>query len=105
MLEQRLRDIATTPLPPGTKGLPLDGSVVCAADLSGRGLNVLQGDFPMPLAVLKRTALENNLRQMQDYVERAGVAWAPHAKTTLCPELFARQLGHGCWGLSVATMT
>jgi len=100
----RLTDIADTPLPPGTKGLPLDGSIVRLADLSGRGLNVLRGDLPMPVAVLKKSALDNNLQVMQDYIERAGVKLAPHAKTTMCPQLFARQLEHGCWGLSVATM-
>jgi D-serine dehydratase len=100
-----LSDIADTPLPAGTKGLPLDGSIVRPADLNARGLNVLRGDFPMPVAVLKRSALENNLRVMQDYTGRAGVKLAPHAKTTLCPEIFARQLNHGCWGLSVASMT
>jgi D-serine dehydratase len=100
-----LSDIANTPLPAGTKGLPLDGSIVRPADLNARGLNVLRGDFPMPVAVLKRSALENNLRVMQDYTGRAGVRLAPHAKTTLCPDIFARQLQHGCWGLSVATMT
>ena len=36
---------------------------------------------------------------MQDYTERVGVKLAPHAKTTMCPQLFARQLDHGCWGL------
>jgi D-serine dehydratase len=101
----RLRDLADIPLPPGTKGLPLDGSIVRVGDLCGRGLNLLRGDLPVPVAVLKRSALDNNLREMQAYIERAGVKLAPHAKTTMCPELFARQLSHGCWGLSVATMT
>ena len=101
----RLSDITNMPLPAGTKGLPLDGSIVRPADLTGRGLNVLRGDLPMPVAVLKRSALDNNLAVMQAYIERAGVKLAPHAKTTMCPQLFARQLVHGCWGLSVATMT
>ena len=100
----RLTDIENTPLPPGTKGLPLDGSIVRLADLTGRGLNVLRGDLPMPVAVLKKSALDNNLQVMQAYIERAGVKLAPHAKTTMCPQLFARQLEGGCWGLSVATM-
>ena len=101
----RLSDIATMHLPPGTKGLPLDGSITRLEDLTGRGLNLLHGDLPVPVAVLKRSALNNNLAVMQDYIERAGVKLAPHAKTTMCPQLFARQLSHGCWGLSVATMT
>src|SRR3984957_2796596 len=93
------------PLPAGTKGLPLDGSITQLTDLSGRGLNVLRGDLPMPVAVLKRSALDNNLAVMQDYIERVDVKLEQHAKTTMCPQLFARQLEHGCWGLSVATMT
>jgi D-serine dehydratase len=101
----RLSDIENMTLPPGTKGLPLDGSVQRIRDLAGRGLNLLRGDLPMPVAVLKRSALDNNLGAMQAYIERAGVQLAPHAKTTLCPQLFARQLDQGAWGLTVATMT
>jgi D-serine dehydratase len=92
-------------LPAGTKGVPLDGSVQRVGDLGRRKLNVLRGDLPMPVAVLKRAALANNLREMQAYIERVGVQLAPHAKTTMCPQLFARQLEHGSWGLTVATMT
>jgi len=100
-----LSDIANADLPPGTKGLPLDGSIRCVGDIAGRGLNVLRGDLPMPVAVLKHSALDNNLREMQTYIERAGVKLAPHAKTTMCPQLFTRQLDQGAWGLTVATMT
>jgi D-serine dehydratase len=101
----RLSDVADMGLPPGTKGLPLDGSIQRVADPAGRGLNLLRGDLPTPVAVLKRSALDNNLKVMQAYSERVGVKLAPHAKTTMCPQLFARQLSHGAWGLSVATMT
>ena len=79
----RLSDIANMPLAPGTKGLPLDGSIARPADLTGRSLNPLRGDLSMPVAVLKRSALDNNLKVMQDYIERAGVKLAPHAKTTI----------------------
>ncbi|MET0532893.1 MAG: alanine racemase [Steroidobacter sp.] len=101
----RLSDLTNAELPPGTKGVPLDGSIKRAGDLVGRGLNLLRGDLPVPVAVLKQSALENNLREMQAYIERAGVKLAPHAKTTMCPELFERQLSQGAWGLTVATMT
>jgi D-serine dehydratase len=100
-----LADITSAELPPGTKGLPLDGSIRRVGDLANQGLNLLRGDLPMPVAVLKRSALENNLKEMQAYIERAGVKLAPHAKTTMCPQLFERQLKHGAWGLTVATMT
>src|SRR5688572_30251842 len=101
----QLSEITHADLPPGTKGLPLDGSIARLPDLAGRGLNLLRGDLPMPVAVLKHSALDNNLRSMQAYIERVGVNLAPHAKTTMCPQLFARQLDQGAWGLSVATMT
>ena len=101
----RPSDITNAQLPPGTKALPLDGSIQRVGDLAGRGLNVLRGDLPVPIAVLKHSALENNLAEMQAYIERAGVKLAPHAKTTMCPELFARQISRGAWGLTVATMT
>ena len=100
-----LSDITNADLPPGTKGLPLDNSIRCVGDIAGRGLNLLRGDLSMPVAVLKHSALENNLREMQAYIERAGVKLAPHAKTTMCPQLFTRQLNQGAWGLTVATMT
>ena len=101
----RLSDVANMDLPPGTKGLPLDGSIQCIGDLDDRGLNLLRGDLPVPVAVLKRSALNANLTAMREYVERVGMKHAPHAKTTMCPQLFARQLSHGAWGLTVATMT
>lgn len=100
-----MRDLSDMELPPGTKGLPLDGSIVRAGDLAGRGLSLLRGDLPVPVAALKRSALDNNLKEMQAYAERVGIKLAPHAKTTMCPQLFARQLDHGAWGLTVATMT
>lgn len=100
-----LSDITNADLPPGTKGLPLDNSIRCIGDIAGRGLKLLRGDLSMPVAVLKHSALENNLREMQAYIERAGVKLAPHAKTTMCPQLFTRQLNQGAWGLTVATMT
>jgi D-serine dehydratase len=101
----RLSDISNADLPPGTKGLPLDGSIRCIGDIAARGLNILRSELPMPVAVLKHSALENNLSEMQAYIERAGVKLAPHAKTTMCPQLFTRQLERGAWGLTVATMT
>lgn len=100
----QLSDILDAALPPGTKGLPLDGSIARVGDLAERRLNLLR-DLPMPVAVLKQSALDNNLREMQAYIERAGVKLAPHAKTTMCPQLFERQLSQGAWGLTVATMT
>lgn len=98
-------DLDALVLAPGTKAIPLDGSVRRLGDLAQAGLNLLGGDIPMPAAVLRRAAIENNLSVMQAYVDRAGVKLAPHAKTTLCPQILVRQIQAGAWGLTAATMT
>ena len=69
------------------------------------GWNVLAGDLPLPLAVLKRDALEHNLAWMQAQARQWGIDLAPHGKTTMSPQLFTRQLDAGAWGLTFATVT
>jgi len=86
------------------KSYPLTAQACRAADIGSKGWNLLAGDLPFPLAVLRRPALEHNLAWMQDYAGRKGVELAPHGKTTMSPELFAKQLAAGAWGLTFATM-
>jgi len=74
------------------------------ADIASKGWNVLGNDLPLPLAVLKRSALEHNLAWMQAFAKRKDVHLAPHGKTSMSPELFQLQLQAGAWGLSFATV-
>ena len=60
--------------------------------------------FTYPLLTLRESALANNIEAMAAYCDRAGVALAPHGKTAMSPELAARQLAHGAWGITVATV-
>jgi len=77
----------------------------CAVrDIGSRGWNALRGDLPFPVAVLKESALAHNLRWMADFTRDAGVLIAPHGKTTMAPQLFARQIEAGAWGITFATM-
>ncbi|WP_219215445.1 amino acid deaminase [Variovorax boronicumulans] len=89
----------------GVKGFPHDQAPLSSAEIGGLGWNLLDGRLPLPLAVLKRTALEHNLRWMQQFVRSRGIDLAPHGKTTMSPQLFARQLEAGAWGLTVANVT
>ena len=41
--------------------------------------------------------------RFQRFREARGVLLCPHAKTSMSPALFGRQLGAGCWGLTFAT--
>lgn len=82
---------------PGPKGLPRAdvGSVV------GRGL--FDGTFPFPVAVLHERALSSNIDTMARFAREAGALLAPHAKTTMSPQIVRRQLDAGAWGMTVAT--
>lgn len=89
----------------GFKGYPRTQPPRRRSEIGQAGWHVLAGDLPLPLAVLKREALEHNLQWMQARVRQWGIDLAPHGKTTMSPQLFKRQLDAGAWGLSFATVT
>ena len=60
--------------------------------------------FSYPLLTLRESALAGNLAAMAAYCAGAGVELAPHGKTAMSPELAARQLASGAWGITVATI-
>src|SRR3984885_14647163 len=69
-----------------------------------RRSNVLREDLPLPLAVLKERALTHNSAWMRRFLGQSGAMIAPHGKTTMSPQLFARQLADGAWAMTVATV-
>ncbi|MGE0719629.1 MAG: amino acid deaminase [Alphaproteobacteria bacterium] len=87
-----------------TKGIPFGVAPFPLGAIGGMGWNVLAEDLPLPLAVLKRSALDHNLDWMARFVARAGAVLAPHGKTTMVPALFREQLAHGAWAITVATV-
>jgi D-serine dehydratase len=86
------------------KGYPVNGSVVDCSGVSAFGWNVLAGDLPLPVPVLKLEALESNLSWMQRFAESFQVDLAPHGKTTMSPQIFRRQLNAGAWGMTFASV-
>lgn len=87
-----------------SKSFPLAAQPVMASQIHSRGWNVLADDLPFPLAVIRQSALAHNVRWMQDYAQRRHIAFAPHGKTTMSPQLFDLQLQGGAWGLTLATI-
>ena len=65
--------------------------------------SLFDGAFSPPVMVLRQSALENDVEAMARYCNDHGVLLAPHGKTTLAPQLWARQLDRGAWGITVAT--
>jgi D-serine deaminase-like pyridoxal phosphate-dependent protein len=77
---------------------------VSAASLTQLRPPVFGADFVLPLMVLRESALASNIASMADYCAAAGVRLAPHGKTTMAPQLFARQIEAGAWGITAATV-
>jgi D-serine deaminase-like pyridoxal phosphate-dependent protein len=94
------------PLGPGVKGLPVEaGAELTVEAVSNAGWNVLAGDLPLPLMVLRESAMAGNIETMASYCGRRDLLLAPHGKTTMAPQLFQRQIRAGCWALTAATPT
>ena len=66
--------------------------------------SLLAGDLPLPLAVIRDSALAHNHAWMRDFTASTGVLLAPHGKTTMAPQIFAQQLAAGAWGITVANV-
>jgi D-serine dehydratase len=99
-----LQDLLDPTLDASQKGFPHHSGPLRRSAIGSQGWNVLRGDLPLPLAVIRRDALAGNLKWMQGFANDHGVGLAPHGKTTMSPQLFQRQLDAGAWGLTFATV-
>ena len=99
-----LDELLNAPVPPTAKGWPAVAGALPLGEVGRRGWNLLREDLPLPVAVLKASALAHNSRWMRGFLEHFDVRLCPHGKTTMAPQLFARQLGDGAWGITVATV-
>ncbi len=95
-------DLTDPILGPWTRGFPAGRGPMRRSQVGAQGWNVLAGDLPLPLAVVREAPLRNNLQWMQQFARSHGVGLAPHGKTSLSPQLFRRQLEAGAWGITVA---
>lgn len=102
MDEAALKALADEPIGWRYKGFParFDGLTVGRLAEAGPPL----AEFGTPLLVLDAAALDHNLTLMAEYCAGHGVDLAPHGKTTMAPQLFARQLEAGAWGITAATI-
>jgi D-serine deaminase-like pyridoxal phosphate-dependent protein len=84
------------------KGLPPDADGLTVAELAAQRRNLFTGGFTTPVLALSAERLEHNLDLMETYAARHGLAFAPHGKTSMAPQLFQRQIEHGAWGITLA---
>jgi D-serine deaminase-like pyridoxal phosphate-dependent protein len=99
-----LDELLSTPVAPTEKGWPAVAGALPLRDVGRQGWSLLREDLPLPVALLKGSALAHNGRWMRSFLEHFDVRLCPHGKTTMAPQLFARQIGDGAWGITVATV-
>src|SRR3954470_5133200 len=84
------------------KGLPPDADGLTVGELAAQRRNLFTGGFTTPVLTLSAERLEHNLALMETYAARHHLAFAPHGKTSMAPQLFRRQIEHGAWGITLA---
>lgn len=99
-----LQQLLDSPLDGTIKGIPPSVQRLALRDVGKQNWNLLRGDLPLPQAILKQSALAHNSRWMRNFLAASGALFCPHGKTTMAPQLFARQLADGAWGITLATM-
>jgi D-serine deaminase-like pyridoxal phosphate-dependent protein len=99
-----LREVPLAATDKGFAGVTADIATT-PASLVDAGACLAAYVFSTPLLVLRDSALQNNVDQMAQWCSRSSVLFSPHAKTTMSPELFVRQLRAGAWALTAANVT
>src|SRR6266851_4209374 len=99
-----LDPILSETLDAATKGYPLSSPALKISDIGAQRWSLFAGDLPLPLAVIRDSALAHNHAWMRDFTASTGVLLAPHGKTTMAPQIFAQQLAAGAWGITVANV-
>ncbi|MFP1629253.1 alanine racemase [Streptomyces sp. 5K101] len=94
--------LADEPVDHRFKALPPDAEGRTVGELAAARLNLFTGGFTTPVLALSAESVEHNLALLETYAERHGLAFAPHGKTSMSPQLFARQLEYGAWGITAA---
>jgi D-serine dehydratase len=99
-----LRQLRERVLDVSTKGIPPGGGRLTLGEIGKRGWSLFGGDLTMPVAVLRKSALEHNSAWMRAFIAANGLAIAPHGKTTLAPQLFDLQERDGAWAITVSNV-
>jgi D-serine deaminase-like pyridoxal phosphate-dependent protein len=87
------------------KGLPASWWGRRPAQICGQAPDLFAAGAVGPVCVLRAEALTHNLTAMAGWCRDRGVELAPHGKTHMAPQLFARQLESGACGITAATLS
>ncbi|MEU6081432.1 amino acid deaminase [Streptomyces sp. NPDC047108] len=94
--------LADEPIDHRFKGLPPDADGLTVGELAAQRRDLFDGGFTTPVLALSSEAMEHNLALMEHYAAEHGLAFAPHGKTSMSPQLFELQIERGAWGITAA---
>ncbi len=100
----KLAPLLSTSILPTTKGWPANAGVLPLSEIGQQGWSLLSEDLTLPALVIKDSALRHNSLWMRRFLEHHDIDFCPHGKTTMAPQLFARQLDDGAFGITIATV-
>jgi D-serine deaminase-like pyridoxal phosphate-dependent protein len=87
------------------KGVPSEWWGRTPAQICDEAPVLLDAGAVGPVCVLRAGALTHNLTAMAGWCRERGVELAPHGKTHMAPQLFARQLDAGACAITAATLS
>jgi D-serine dehydratase len=99
-----LQAIEASPVDETVKGMPGGLRPMALGAIGRQGWNVLREDLPLPLAVLKESALSHNGDWMRRFLAVSGARISPHGKTTMSPQLFSRQMDDGAFAITIGSV-
>jgi D-serine deaminase-like pyridoxal phosphate-dependent protein len=85
------------------KAIPASNRTV--AELLADRPGLFTDGFLGPILTIDADALRHNVETMAAWCAHRGMALAPHGKTTMAPQLFARQLDAGAWAMTAANIS
>ena len=65
--------------------------------------NIFRDDFLFPVATISAADLDHNIATVAQFCQDNEISLAPHAKTTMSPEIIDRQMAAGAWAITAAT--
>ena len=95
-------DLGKTDIDMTFKGLPMKAQGQTIQEFINSAPNLFTSNFQFPVAILKKTSLENNLHRMAEFCRNMNASLAPHVKTTMAPQIARMQIEQGAWALTVA---
>jgi D-serine dehydratase len=99
-----LGELETSLIDGRTKGMPGGMRPITLSQVGAQGWNVLREDLPLPLCVMRESAIQQNSNYMRNFLKATGAEIAPHGKTTMSPQLYQRQLKDGAWAITIGSI-